>query len=107
MEQIASGYVTYMLNEKKTAYTFWRQTLSRDAYPTLDLSHSLVYEVDGKYTNDPTGHVHAFSEDGFCECGEKQPALLVDGVYQISNAGQLLWFANYINSTYTYSVNGS
>ena len=106
MEQIASGYVTYMLNEKKTAYTFWRQTLSRDAYPTLDLSHSLVYEVDGKYTNDPTGHVHAFSEDGFCECGEKQPALLVDGVYQISNAGQLLWFANYINSTYTYSVNG-
>ena len=106
MEQIASGYVTYMLNEKKTAYTFWRQTLSRDAYPTLDLSHSLVYEVDGKYTNDPTGHVHAFSEDGFCECGEKQPALLMDGVYQISNAGQLLWFANYINSTYTYSVNG-
>ncbi|MBQ8429460.1 MAG: hypothetical protein IJX30_05145, partial [Clostridia bacterium] len=36
--------------------------------------------------------------NGICtNCGEYEPAILTDGVYQISNAGQLYWFAAVVN----------
>ena len=43
------------------------------------------------------GAAHNF-ENGFCDhCSEYEPAELVDGVYQISNAGQLYWFAKLVD----------
>ncbi len=36
--------------------------------------------------------------NGFCEKGCYQPAELKDGYYQISNGGQMFWFAEYINT---------
>lgn len=39
-------------------------------------------------------------ENGFCTCGGYEEPKLVNGVYQIANAGQLYWFANYVNTTY-------
>ena len=43
--------------------------------------------------------VHSFDTDGFCtKCDSGyQPAELRDGVYEISNAGQLYWFAQQVN----------
>ena len=42
----------------------------------------------------------AFNEDGFCRfCGNEnypEEPMYVDGYYQISNAGQLMWFSNFV-----------
>ncbi|MGN0574945.1 MAG: GLUG motif-containing protein [Ruminococcus sp.] len=53
--------------------------------------------------NQPYGdYAHTFNNDGFCEtCGGYQPADLKNGVYEISNAGQLYWFAGLVNGTLT------
>ena len=40
-------------------------------------------------------------DNGICVNGCYQPAELVDGVYQIGNAGQLYWFAGLVNGTLT------
>ncbi|MDE7436752.1 MAG: hypothetical protein K2N01_13160 [Lachnospiraceae bacterium] len=44
---------------------------------------------------------HTFDEDGFCinlYCGFYEPAVLnQDGVYEITNAGQMFWFASLVN----------
>ena len=105
-EQLASGYVTYMLNEKNSGNIRWAwyQTLGLDPYPTLDYTHERVYLVDGTYSN-TSDHAHVYSADGFCTtCGNYQMAPLENGVYQISNAGQLLWFAALVNDDRTHAV---
>ena len=47
-------------------------------------------------------HHPAFNNDGFCAfCGDEEypeAAPLVDGYYQIGNAGQLMWFAKHVNA---------
>ena len=46
-------------------------------------------------------------ENGFCAvCAEYEPAVLKDGVYEISNAGQLYWFAAQVNGGET-DLNGA
>ena len=105
-EQLASGYVTYMLNEKNSGNIRWAwyQTLGLDPYPTLDDTHERVYLVDGTYSN-TSDHAHVYSADGFCtNCGNYQMAPLENDVYQISNAGQLLWFAALVNDDRTHAV---
>ena len=45
-----------------------------------------------------TETAHTFDAAGFCTgCGAYQPAVEADGVYEISNAGQLYWFAALVN----------
>lgn len=56
----------------------------------------------------------SFNSYGFCEqvlangttCGEYEPATLNNGVYHITNAGQLFWFAAMVNgeSAHAYTV---
>ena len=44
-----------------------------------------------------SGTAHRF-ENGFCDhCSQYEAAKLVDGVYEIGNAGQLYWFANLVD----------
>jgi len=50
--------------------------------------------------HDPHSYINGFCTD----CGGYEPAGLVDNVYQIGNPGQLVWFANYVNSG-NYSAN--
>ncbi|MCD7736826.1 MAG: Ig-like domain-containing protein [Lachnospiraceae bacterium] len=52
-------------------------------------------------------HDHSY-ENGFCSiCGTYQPAVYdsAGDVYEISNAGQLFWFAALVNGTTTIKVN--
>ena len=100
--QFASGEVAWLLNQGQ-ANGPWRQNLSgtdADKYPVLGAAQSdtIVHKkVDGGYEN--SGHY--FDDNGFCtkpDCSACQPAALDDGVYQISNAGQLYWFAEQVNS---------
>ena len=99
-EQYASGEVAWLLNQWQEDGP-WRQNLTgtnRDAFPTLDQTHHIVI-YDGKnYTNDE----HKY-QNGFCTiCGSYEPATQDDaGTYQISNAGQLYWFAELVNGTLT------
>ena len=46
-----------------------------------------------------------FSDNGFCPNGCYEPAELVGSYFQITNAGQLYWFAAQVNSGYT-NING-
>ena len=80
----------------------------------LDSSHGVVYRwlyCDNKtactYSNsERSGTIHGnYTADGFCACGEKyQPAAKNDsGVYQITNAGNLLWFAALVNGDQTHA----
>lgn len=49
---------------------------------------------------DPANHTGGFDADGFCKsCGGYQPAAYdsESGYYEISNAGQLFWFAGLVN----------
>lgn len=50
-------------------------------------------------TNFVTDHTHKYSSSGICDaCGGYQPAVLNSkGTYEISNAGQLFWFAALVN----------
>lgn len=44
---------------------------------------------------------HSYDENGICKangCNAYEPAVLNGNVYEISNPGQLMWFAAYVNS---------
>ena len=112
--QFASGEVTYLLNGSKSEgdTVHFYQNLSgenADALPVLDNTHSVVYFEESCKTGDISyinkDDFHDFDENGFCTQKEGethyQPATLNEttGNYEISNAGQLYWFAGLVNGT--------
>ena len=109
-EEFASGEVAYLLQgEQETAV--WGQNIDNgaeiQAYPVL--GGAKVYH--GYAENDPSAliysnselnedtHVHSY-ENGFCKVCSNYDAAAKNnsGVYEISNAGQLYWFAHRVNS---------
>ena len=122
--QFASGEVCYLSNGSRSTGTtenplVWYQNLSErgDACPVLKGNgNNTVYSnlhytcncVSGGpttcYTNDNQDiHDPHSWENGFCakNLSVCQPAVLnTDGVYEISNAGQLYWFAGVLNNEY-------
>ncbi|MFR6496974.1 MAG: hypothetical protein ACLUOF_11780, partial [Ruminococcus sp.] len=109
-EQFKNGEVCYLLNGDQTKIAFY-QTIGEDDYPVLDSTRKTVYadtDCDGSalnYTNgsDVSQSDHDWDENGFCKNypTHYQKPEEVNGVYQIANAGQLYWFAAYVN-TYDY-----
>ena len=112
-DQFASGEVTYLLNGSTPSdANIFRQNLDNgeptDATPVLDSAHDVVYEgmlcTSGTgYTNDEdsTSEIHAWDDNGFCKNDDThyQPAVKnAENVYEISNAGQLYWFADTVNN---------
>ena len=109
--EFASGEVTYLLNGSTPGdANIFRQNLDNgeptDATPVLDSAHDVVYEgmlcTSGTgYTNDEdsTSEIHAWDDNGFCKNDDThyQPATNNNGTYEISNAGQLYWFASKVN----------
>ena len=92
----------------------WHQNIDRegatkDPYPVLDNTHGVVYQCSvctSAYSNtEGAKGAHDYVDDGngflTCEaCGTKsyQPATLnASSQYEISNAGQLYWFAALVN----------
>lgn len=48
---------------------------------------------------------HKYSSNGFCTvCEEYQPAIKASGTYQITNGGQLFWFAALVNGDGAHAV---
>ncbi|MCC8156696.1 MAG: hypothetical protein LIO54_05420 [Oscillospiraceae bacterium] len=111
--QFASGEVTYLLTGGVTDGTqAWYQTLGTDSYPVLDSTHGTVYyttagcdnsTVTGTYSNSSVIHVGGSYDSGFCtNCvNGYEPATLNGSTYEISNAGQLFWFASLVNGDTT------
>ncbi len=99
----------------------WYQNLDNgatvDAYPVLSSTHGAVYYAYAEITSCSTATKtytnynysiadmnHTYNDDGFCtSCGAYEPAVYNDtsGVYEISNAGQLFWFAALVNGDTT------
>ena len=111
-EQFKSGEVAYLLNGSKSEgdTVYFYQNLSgenADALPVLDNTHSVVYFGESCKTGDISyinkDEFHDFDENGFCtkDSTHYQPATLNEttGNYEISNAGQLYWFAAFVNTT--------
>ena len=106
--EFASGEVAYLLNGSSSDSPVWYQNLGEggDPYPVPDSSHGIVYAeqycdgaTTGNYSNSKI-IIHANYENGFCTlCGTYQSADLNGDVYEISNAGQLFWFAALVNGT--------
>ena len=115
-EQFASGEVAYLLNNSVYDGTqVWYQNIDNgktpDDYPNFD--GGTVYcgyrcnETEKVYSNYPLSSTvtdHKFNSNGFCMyCDAYQPAVLNSGVYEISNAGQLYWFASLVNGDSTHA----
>lgn len=92
--QFHSGEVAYLLN-LNNANPVWGQDLTAEnSLPTINGPQ--LYEKDGKYYNESN---LPYDEYGICEfplVTFYHPAELVDGVYKISNAGELCWFAQHV-----------
>ncbi|MCD8237872.1 MAG: hypothetical protein LUC92_00830, partial [Clostridiales bacterium] len=113
LTDFASGEVTYLLTGGVTDGTqAWYQTLGTDSYPVLDSTHGTVYYTTScndsstyYYSNSSVSHVGgSYDSNGFCtRCGSGyQPAELNNsGIYEISNPGQLFWFASLVNGDTT------
>lgn len=110
-----SGEITYRLNNGVTDGTqIWYQNVDTaqkdDVFPmysggTVYYGYLYCTSTDKIYTNQEIsdGYLHKYNENGFCElCGKYEPAPLnEDGFYEISNAGQLYWFASLVNGDKT------
>ena len=114
-ETLANGQMTYKLNNYASGGEDWFQTLVTDAMPTpLSSSEKLyangTFYCDGvtskggdivlSNTDESVVDPHVFGEDGVCTgChAVGQEAEAVDGVFQLGNAGNLLWWAAYVNA---------
>lgn len=120
--ELASGEIAFALNAGRTgADAVWGQKLGEngDAYPVFggetiysykkyascaaDSTFETVYTNDASLDGTVVQDEHDFTDNnGFCNgCGCYEPAVLNNGVYEISNAGQLYWFADKVNNDYT------
>ncbi|MBQ7527776.1 MAG: dockerin type I repeat-containing protein [Bacteroidaceae bacterium] len=116
-EGIASGELAFLLNEKQQGFDRFYQVIGTDKEPMpIAKDGALVYAAgtlrcDGNpvpgetiYANEPSEvgvPSHQF-EDGFCSiCGVMQEDYMtpVDGWFEISTPGQLLWWNNFASQT--------
>lgn len=124
LEMVKSGQVAYLLRLNAVEESTWGQNLDNgqtaDAHPYPFASHAIVYSVgtlncDGTPSADVSGYSNTNSSvqtphnyvSGVCSvCQAVQEGYVptVDGVYQISDASQLYWFARTVN-TGTNTIN--
>lgn len=104
--EFKNGAVAYIMNGQKSD-GIWYQNIDlgvKDSHPTLNSTHGKVYKIticngDVGYSNTNSNITEHNFDNGFCTvCDAYQQATLIDGVYQITNAGELYWFANYVNT---------
>ena len=89
-----SGEVAYLLNGNQTKRV-WGQTLSgenTDALPVPINEANRIYYSQGIY------HNHSGESCDICNAVLPTEPALVDGVYQMTKASELEWFARFVNS---------
>ena len=117
LAEFQSGEVAFLLQKAlddaataahKPTTQVWGQKLGEDAYPKLS-SDDRVYQTTtctGGYSNSENQPLDHNYVNGVCSrCGDLQQAKDVgNNCYEISNQGQLYWFANQVN-TVNSSIN--
>ena len=114
--QFSSGEVAYLLQDE-----IWGQEIKKDNLPILNgkkvyqniICSGCCEEHQGDityvYSNTEANPVYSEHQykNGICTIGgDYEPAQLKeDNYYQISNAGNLLWFAKQVNSCNLYYIN--
>lgn len=108
-EEFKSGKITWLLNGKYPGET-WKQTLGSDSYPKFSgktvyakLSTCSASSATG-YSNEVQAVPSHTYVNGICTkiAGKEhyEPAVCDNaGIYEISNAGQLIWFSKLVNGT--------
>ena len=102
--QFEKGEVCYLLQRGQESMV-WGQTIGTDKAPVLTSnSAKTVYVTTGcvVYSNtepEKTEKAHRVSGADFrcIDCGQYEAPILNKDVYEISNASQLYWFAEYVN----------
>ena len=112
--QFESGEVAYLLQSGQNS-PVWGQSIGTDSAPVLggaQVYRSIVYTGCNNAT--PIDHYaysntqednrfseHSYNETGFCTvCNAYEPAVKNESnFYEITNAGQLYWFAGLVNGT--------
>ena len=122
-EGIRNGELAFLLNGKQNGLERFFQVIGTDPEPMpipkeggLVYSASATYRCDGTplggggYTNNASGEAvippHTFV-DGWCTvCGKFDENFItpVDGWFEVSNAAELVWWSNYIQSHSDASV---
>ena len=100
--QFASGEVAFLLQGNRSE-PVWGQTLTGESPQALPvLGGAKVYQTTpctAGYSNTQGEDLQHNYVDGVCSrCGEWQAAEEVNDYYQITNQGQLRWFAKKVNS---------
>jgi len=113
---MVNGALCYKLNKGDVYGTqIWYQNIDNgktlDASPVLDKTHGTVYGGEdlcplNSYSNTLRGHDGNMGDDGIiesctnarCYCTNVyQCPSIVDGIYQIDNISNLIWFANKVS----------
>lgn len=127
-EMVANGALAFALNSYKSEgeTVQWWQNIDNgetpDASPVFDSTHGIVYAIgtlhcDGTPSDDVSGYSNTNQMtqddhdyiDGVCSyCKIVMPDYVAknDSVYEISDAKQLHWFANYVNGLKNVRVYG-
>ncbi|MBQ7408140.1 MAG: hypothetical protein IJW13_02560, partial [Clostridia bacterium] len=100
--QVVSGEFIYLLNKKVTDGTqIWYQVVGSEQ---ITFSTNTVYKVTCGdyefYSNTNESHENHEFVGGYCvNCNTPAMPKLIEGVYQITNLGELLWFAGLVNGS--------
>ena len=115
-ETLANGQMTYKLNNYVSGAADWFQTLGTDAMPSPLSSSSKLYANGSFYCDGVTPKEgvevvlsntdasivddHVFGEDGICTVCHAvgQEPTQIEGIYQIANKGNMLWWAAFVNA---------
>lgn len=105
--QFKSGEVAYLLQQGEP-FSKWGQTIGTDDYPVIGGAKVYYYiNCTGEmvYSNQDRTADHSYINGNCIVCGayqlQLQPAPKNGDVYEISNAGQLYWFAALVNGKLT------
>lgn len=107
---IANGksYVRFVINENTFEYYDDNTSDTSSDFNSANIKYVTNNDISAKGTiqiNTSNVTSHSYDENGFCTvCGQFQPAFLnKDGVYEISNTGQLCWFSALVNGDKAYA----
>ena len=104
--QFKSGEVAYLLQQGEP-FSKWGQTIGTDDYPVIGGAKVYYGEInctgEKVYSNQDGTADHCYINGNCIGCGvyQLQPAPKNGDVYEISNAGQLYWFAALVNGKLT------
>ena len=97
------------INTNTTLYAVWPEHNGTKTYVNNGSNHTYTWSCceksvtedhiyDNGIDNYCGAHIHEIDGNGYCHLCDGYPAELVNGYYEIYNADNLFWFAEYVNT---------